>query len=61
MTGHGGVRPGAGRPALEEKRKMRSMRAFDDEWDIIQKFADFVKSDKKDECVRFVDRVKSED
>ena len=44
---HGGARAGAGRPALEDKRKMRSMRAHDDEWELIQKFAGFVKEWKR--------------
>ena len=52
---HGGTRPGAGRPALEGKRKMRSMRALDDEWQLINRFADLVKSGKAEECRRFVD------
>lgn len=37
----GGLRPGAGRPALppEEKRKMRSLKATDEEWEKIKAFA----------------------
>jgi hypothetical protein len=31
----GGTRPGAGRPAHEAKRKIRSIRAYDDEWELI--------------------------
>jgi len=57
MTTHGGARPGAGRPALDEKRKMRSMRAHDDEWALIQQFAELVKSVHADECRQFVEKT----
>lgn len=43
----GGVRPGAGRPKKPEKdlRKMKSMRATDDEWELIKEFSKIVKKD----------------
>lgn len=44
----GGVRAGAGRPVGTTKlqRKQRQLRAFDDEWVIINEFAKLVKIDK---------------
>ena len=39
----GGAREGAGRKALSLKRKTRSMKAFDEEWEIINKFASKLK------------------
>lgn len=43
----GGVRPGAGRPkkAEEDLRKMKSMRATDEEWELIKEFSRIVKKD----------------
>lgn len=41
MMGRGGRRPGAGRPkgtTKGEQRKQRQVRAFDDEWPVIQEF-----------------------
>lgn len=46
----GGKREGAGRPLGTTKeivRKTRSLRAFDDEWDLIKEFTKIVKKDKK--------------
>lgn len=46
----GGKRKGAGRPAGTTKeitRKTRSLRAFDDEWDLIKEFTKVVKKDKQ--------------
>lgn len=36
----GGARPGAGRPAVEDKRKARSFKATDAEWKAIQQAAE---------------------
>lgn len=48
-NGWGGVRPGAGRPKgttkLEGVRRQHQVRAYDDEWVIIKKFASIVKKD----------------
>lgn len=46
----GGKREGAGRPLGTTKeivRKTRSLRAFDDEWEIIKEFTKIVKKDKQ--------------
>ena len=46
----GGKREGAGRPLGTTKeivRKTRSLRAFDDEWDLIKEFTKIVKKDKQ--------------
>ena len=46
----GGKREGAGRPVGTTKeitRKTRSLRAFDDEWEIIKEFTKIVKKDKE--------------
>jgi hypothetical protein len=42
----GGLRVGAGRPALPpgEKRKMRSLKATDEEWEKIKAFAKQIKA-----------------
>ena len=47
----GGKRPGAGRPKGTTQavvRKKRSLRAFDDEWELIKKFARIMKKNKKE-------------
>lgn len=38
-TKHGGKRPGAGRPVVNDKRKLRSFKATDSEWEQIQQKA----------------------
>ena len=53
--GWGGKREGAGRPRVEELRKMRAMRATDDEWELIQSFAKLVKYGDKAACQNFLD------
>ena len=68
-TGRGGFRLGSGRkkgskvPGGYETsgiiRKRHTMRAFDDEWEIINKFASLLKHDHKEECREFVERLKS--
>lgn len=45
----GGKRPGAGRPKGTTQaviRKKRSIRAFDDEWEMIKEFSRIMKKDK---------------
>ena len=45
----GGKRTGAGRPVGTTKditRKARTLRAFDDEWELIREFAKIVKRNK---------------
>lgn len=46
----GGKREGSGRPVGTTKeivRKTRSLRAFDDEWELIKEFTKIVKKDKQ--------------
>lgn len=46
----GGKREGAGRPKKKEEDKLQrsahAIRAFDDEWELIQKFVELVRKDK---------------
>lgn len=55
----GGKRDGAGRPLgwrkPEGTRKQRQTRAYDDEWEIIQRFIKIVKYGDKEMCKKFVD------
>lgn len=55
----GGKREGAGRPKENEKRKNRTMRAFDDEWDIINRFATLVKQGNKEQGLAFVEKMET--
>lgn len=58
MSKRGGARPGAGRPqkSPEEvlQRPNRGLRAFDEEWELISRFAKLVKQGKQDECEKFL-------
>lgn len=50
-NGWGGKRAGAGRPkgttkAESNQRKQRQVRAHDDEWELIKKYAEIVKKDR---------------
>ena len=58
MSKQGGARPGAGRPEKQPEevvqRKQRQLRAFDDEWAIINQFADLVKHWDKEKCQEVV-------
>lgn len=57
----GGKRPGAGRPLTAgEVRKQRQLRATDDEWKIIQRFAKIFKYGDKDACIQFLDKQESQ-
>ena len=54
----GGFRDGGGRPTgsvkAEGVRKQKQMRAYDDEWELIQAFAKMVKHGDKEKCREFV-------
>ncbi|HWR08217.1 hypothetical protein [Sporomusa sp.] len=60
----GGARPGAGRPTKQPsevvQRKQRQLRAFDDEWKIINQFADLVKHWDKEKCKLALNKLVSE-
>lgn len=51
----GGRREGAGRPKVEVLRKMRALRATDQEWELIQRFAKLVKYGDCEACKKFLD------
>jgi len=61
---HGGARPGAGRPSKSPgevlQRPQRGLRAFDDEWEMINRFARLVKHGKRDECEKFLLQTEDE-
>ena len=54
----GGKREGSGRPAGQVKpegtRKQKQMRAYDDEWELIQAFARMVKHGQREACEEFL-------
>ena len=52
----GGKREGAGRPlAAGELRKLRSLRATDEEWRLLQMFERILKYGDKDKAKQFVE------
>lgn len=58
----GGVRPGAGRPKGSTKdesnqRPQHQLRAFDEEWDLIRRFAKQVKHGNYEACKQVVERL----
>lgn len=54
-NGWGGKRENqTGRPKQEIVRKMRSTRAFDDEWELTKSFLDLIKSGHMEECSAFI-------
>ena len=62
MNNWGGVRKGAGRPIGWRKenpnpRPQRQLRAYDDEWDIINRFAKLVKSGNKSVCMATIEQL----
>lgn len=59
LNKRGGKREGAGRPKEKETRKNRTMRAFDDEWEIINRFAMLVKQGNKEKCLVFVEEIEN--
>ena len=51
----GGKREGAGRkPKSEGVREGHFLRAYEDEWALIKKFADEVKHGYKQKCKKFI-------
>lgn len=63
----GGKRPGQGRPkgsknkAPLNPRPQHQLRAFDDEWELILRFAKLVKHGDKERCEAFVAGAEQED
>lgn len=60
-NGWGGKRPNqTGRPKKAEGvRKQHQLRAYDEEWAVIQAFARLVKHGKLKECSDFVKRIEA--
>ena len=58
-SGRGGKREGAGRPEgwrkPEGTREQKQMRAYPDEWELIQRFAKLVKYGDKEACIKFLE------
>lgn len=62
----GGQRPGAGRPKGSTKdgssvRPQHQLRAYDDEWDLIRRFARLVKHGKMEACEAALDQLETAD
>ena len=59
-----GVREGPGRPAGWRKpegvREQHQIRAYPEEWALIQKFCRLVKHGKKDDCEKFLTQFNDE-
>jgi len=58
----GGARQGAGRKPGKQKdfsemRPTKTLRAFDDEWLLIKKFADFVKHNDKSKAEKLLEQL----
>lgn len=54
--GRGGKRTGSGRPLTAgELRKMRGLRATDEEWQLLQRFEKIIKYGDKDAAKKFLD------
>ena len=54
-NGWGGQRENqTGRPKQDVVRKMRSTRAFDDEWELAKSFLDLMKNGHMEECQSFI-------
>lgn len=52
----GGKREGSGRPLTAgELRKMRGLRATDEEWQLLQRFEKIIKYGDKDAAKKFLD------
>lgn len=61
-NGWGGKRENqTGRPKQDVVRKMRSTRAFDDEWELAKSFIDLMKNGHMEECKAFVKTFKDEE
>ena len=54
MAERGGARPRAGRPRKEAVRGQHQIRAYDDEWVIIQGLARLVKHGDRAACEKFL-------
>ena len=61
MVARGGKRAGAGRPVIapeqSKTRPQRQVRAWDDEWEIIRRFADLAKSGRIEDCRKLVEKL----
>ena len=62
----GGRRPGAGRPKGSTKngssvRPQHQLRAYDEEWDLIRRFARLVKHGKMEACKAALDQLEAAD
>ena len=62
----GGRRSGAGRPKGSTKdgssaRPQHQLRAYDDEWDLIRRFARLVKHGKTEACKTALDQLEAAD
>ena len=49
------VEKNVGRPKKDIKRENRSLKAFDDEWDLIRRFSKLLKYHDLDACREFVE------
>ena len=58
-SGRGGAREGAGRPRKEAVRGQHQIRAYPDEWGIIQRLARIVKHGDRKACEEFLARMES--
>lgn len=61
----GGAREGAGRKkgwrkGYSEQRPQHQLRAFDDEWQLILRFAKAVKRGNKEACIAAVEKLEQE-
>ena len=57
MSNWGGKRKNqTGRPKQEKTREQHQIRAFADEWTLIQAFARMVKHGQRDECEKFINQ-----
>lgn len=61
--GRGGLRAGAGRKVGYRKpegvRKNRTLKAYNDEWELIQRFARLVKHVSKEECEKALEKLEA--
>ena len=55
----GGARPGGGRPKQDVTRGQHQIRAYDDEWLIIQRFCKLVKHGDKEACIKALEKLES--
>lgn len=58
--GWGGRRENqTGRPKKEVTRKQRQLRAYDDEWEYIQRFAKFIKYGNREACIKALEQLEA--